>query len=349
MTLAQTASITKKIITLSAVILFLGLISFTVYKIWHVYYISHLPPVVEKADIKFGLLPALEFPSSFVSSSNFSYSLDTTTGSLPKVGVDKGFDKIMKVYFITRFYTTLLSPDRSKTLATKFSINTEPQILSETEYRFQDSVKILTVNLDTGNFLYNKEATISGKENLDSDDKLVLDFENVLSNLGILTDDLKKGRTKISLLKNSGGNLVSTDLRAETVAAQISLWPPNIDQKSIFTPNFNKALVSATLIKSASDLENYLSLQFINFSIDTTTFATYPIKETEEAYNDLKAGKGIVILQPLKPQISISSVYLGYFLSDKYTPFLQPIYVFEGQNFVAYVPAITNNFLTQGH
>ena len=88
-------------------------------------------------------------------------------------------------------------------------------------------------------------------------------------------------------------------------------------------------------------------MQFINFPIDTTTYATYPIKTAETAYNDLKTGKGIVILQPPKAQVSISSVYLGYFISDKYTPYLQPIYIFEGQNFVAYVPAISSEFFNQ--
>lgn len=346
MTLTQTADITRKIITLTIIVLFLATVSFIIYKIWHAYYISHLPPIEEKADSKFGLLPPPDFPQSSVSSSNFSYSLDTTTGSLPKLGVEAGFNKLMKVYFITRFYATLLSPERSKGLAEKFGITAEPQILSETQYRFSASGKSLIVNLDSGNFLYSKEATSSARENLDFDDKLVSDFENILTNLGILTDDLKKGRTKVTLLKNAGGNLIVTNLRTEASAAQISLWPQNIDQKSIFSPDFNKALVNATVYKSASDLENYLIIQFINFPIDTTTYATYPIKTAESAYNDLKGGKGVVILQPPKPQVSISSVYLGYFISDKYTLYLQPIYIFEGQNFVAYVPAISNEFFT---
>ena len=136
-------------------------------------------------------------------------------------------------------------------------------------------------------------------------------------------------------------------LRTEAVAVQISLWRENIDQKSIFTSDFNKALVNATISKSASDLENYYALEFTNYPIDTSTFATYSIKTAEVAYNDLKSGKGVLILQPIKPQVSISSVYLGYYLPDNYTPYLQPIYVFEGQNFVAYVPAITDEFFTQ--
>ena len=349
MTLSQTADLTKKIITLSLLILFLGTVSFIGYKAWHAYYIAHLPPVVEKPDTKFGPLPQPDFPTSSVSSSNYSYSLDTSTGSLPKIGIDPGFDKIIKVYFITKSFSTLLSPEKSQNLATKFNINSEPQILSDTKYGFSDQGKSLTVDLDTGNFLYNKEATVSGKETLDSDDQLVSGFEQILSNLGVLTDDIKKGRTKITLLKSGGNNLIPTSLRAEAQAVQISIWPQNIDKKSIFTPDFNTALVNAIVIKSAISLDNYISIQFTNFPIDITTFATYSTKTPEAAYGDLKSGKGVVVLEPTKPQVSISSVYLGYYLSDNYNPYLEPIYVFEGQNFVAYIPAITDEFLTQGH
>lgn len=327
--------------------LFLAIVSFTAYKLWHAYYIAHLPPIEEKPDTKFGLLPMPDFPITSVSSSNYSYSLDTSTGSLPRIGIDPGFDKIIKVYFITKSFSTLLSPDRSQNLATKFNINSLPQILSETKYSFSDKDKNLTVDLDTGNFLYNKEATISGKETLDDDDKLVSGFKQTLNNLGIITEDLQKGRTKIILLRSEGNNLVTTNLRTEAQAAQVSIWPQSIDQKSIFTPDFNTALVNAIVVRSATDLDNYHSTQFINFPIDITTFATYPTKTAELAYANLKSGKGVVVLEPTKPQVSITSVYLGYYLSDKYNPYLQPIYVFEGQNFVAYVPAIADEFLTQ--
>ncbi len=344
MTLTQTAALTKRVIAIFLVMSFLGTISFSGYKIWHAYYIAHLPPIEEKPDLKFGLLPHPDLPTSSVSSSNFSYSIDTSTGILPKIGTDPGFDKIMKVYYVSKSFATLLSPEKSQNLADKFGISLDPKILSETEYKFQIQDKTLSINLDTGNFLYTKDATVSGHEALDNDDKLITDFENVLSTLGVLKDEFKKGRTKITLLKIDGKDFIQTKLRTEAQAVQISIWPQNINNKSIFTPDFNKALVSAIVVKSAENLENYLSLQYIYFPIDITTGATYPIKTTESAYADLKGGKGVIISEPNKAQVSISSIYLGYYLPENYTPYLQPIYVFEGQGFLAYVPAISDDF-----
>lgn len=344
MTLTQTAIITKQIITITILALVVGIISLIGYKIWYAHYLANLPPQEEKADTKFGVLPLPDFPKKEVSSSNFSYSLDTTTGGLPKVGFDPGFEKIIKVYFIVKPYATLLSPEKSQTLAEKFNIKNPPEILSETNYRFKDGDKTLTVDLDSGNFIYTKEATSSAKESLDGDDKMVVDFENLLSNLGGLKDELKKGRTKVTLLKTAGNELVPTTLRTEAQAVQISLWPEGLDKKGVFTADFNQALVNATVVKSASEVENYLSLNFTFWLIDTTTFATYPTKPAEAAFDDLKSGRGVVILEPTKPQVSITSVYLGYYLSENYSLYSQPIYIFEGPNFVAYVPAVSEQF-----
>lgn len=344
MTLTQTAIIVKQIIALSIIVLVLGLTSFIGYKIWYVYYLAHLPAVEEKPDIKFGLLPPPDLPKANVSSSNFSYSLDTTTGNLPKAGIDTGFEKIVKVYFVTQTFATLLSSERSQNLAEKFDLIVAPEILSETKYKFSDKEENLLVNLDNGNFSYTKEATISGKTALDDDNKLISDFEQTLSALGVLKDDLKNGRTKVTLLKNTEGKLIPTQLRSETEAAQVSLWPAPVDKKSIFTADFNKSLVNATVVGTTDNLNNYLSLNFSHYPIDSTTFATYPTKTSEAAFDDLKNGKGTIIIEPNKPQVSITSVYLGYYLPENYSPYLQPIFIFEGPNFVAYVSAINEQF-----
>lgn len=352
MTLTQTATIVRQVITISIIALVLGIASFIGYRIWYAYYLAHLPPVEEKPDTKFGLLPPINFPKVKVSTSNFSYSLDTTTGGLPKVGTDPGFEKIAKVYFVTQTFATFLSADRAGALAANFGLVTSPEISSETQYKYNDQdgvnsalrAKTLTVELDSGNFSYRNEATISAKVSLDDDNKLVSDFEQILNSLGVWKDDLKTGRTKVTLLRNDAGTLMPTQLRSEAAAAQISLWPSPIDKKSIFTADFNKALVNAVVSGAAGKLENYLSLSFTYYPIDTSTFATYPIKGAELAFENLKSGKGVVIAEPKSPQVSITSVYLGYYLSDDYSPYLQPIFIFEGPNFVAYVNAISEAF-----
>lgn len=332
MTLSQTATLTRRVIIIFLIALFGGTFSLIGYKIWYAYYLANLPPVEEKADTKFGLLPAPAFSTTSVSSSNFSYSIDTVTGGLPKVGVDSGFEKVIKVYFVTRTFASLLSPDRAQSLADKFGIKVSPKILSETNHFFEDNEKALNVDLNSGNFTYQRKiATPSGA--LEDDGKLISDFQRNLNNLGVLKQDLIGGRNKIIRLEDGGG--------------QISIWPASINSKPIQTNQFNKSLINATVSQSAENLDNYISLNFIYYPIDTSTFATYPINSAEQALEDLKFGKGSVVLEPNKPQVSITSIYLAYFLAETYNPYLLPIFVFEGPQFAAYVPAVTEQFQAQ--
>ena len=333
MTLTQAAILTKQSILLITILLFFGIGGFIGYQVWHTNYLKTLPPVEEKPNTSWGILPTPTFPISNVSSSNFIYSLDTATGNLPKVGKDKGFSKIVKVYFITKPYASLLSSEKSQELAGKFGINSPPQILSDTEYRFTQEQKTLDINLDSGNFIYKNEASKSAEEKLDEESKLTADFEQTLTTLGVLNQDLKIGKKEVKLLKS------------DAKAAEISLWLENIDSKPILTPEFNKSLINAVVSKNANDLKNYLSLEFIYWPIDLTTSSTYPLKDSQVAFDDLRSGKGIIIIEPSHPQVSITSVYLAYFLPKDYSPYLEPIYVFEGPQFVAYVGAIDNQFI----
>lgn len=345
MTLTQAAILTKQLIFFTILLTVVGIGSFVGYRAWYSYYLSTLPVVEEKPDTRFGILPPPDFPSSNVSSSNFTYSLDTITGNLPKLNENEDFPKIIKVYFINKPNASLLSSERSQELASKFGITTQPQILTDTQYKFTQDEKTLDVNLDSGNFSYKNLATNSATQSLDNDNKLVADFQSILRSLRVFKDDLTKGRTRIILLKQSGTDLTPTQLRTESIAAQVSLWPQEIEGKHIFTPEFNRSLISATVTQTTSDLKNYRLLDFTYWPIETTLSATYPTKTPDDAFADLQSGKATIIIEPGKPQVSITSIYLGYYLSQNYTPYLLPIYIFEGPQFVAYVSAIDKTFV----
>lgn len=314
MNLTQVAKFTRRAIIAFAVLIVVGLFSFIGYKIWYANYLASIPPVEEKPDLKFGSLPEINLPPSKVSSANYSYSLDTTTGNLPTFG------KIIKVYFQPKPIATFLAPERSKDIAKLFNIDSEPQILSETKYKFVLDNKNLTIDLDSGNFLFvqniaSESASITEAKNRPSE------FKQFLSQKNLLKEELKNG--PIKELNNI-----------------ISIWPQDIDKMPIKTTNLDKSLVFAEVFGSPLELKNYATLQYVFWPTDTTTFATYPLKIGTSAFEDLKQGKGVVILEPEKPQVSITSVYLAYFQSEEYSPYLQPIFVFEGPSFVAFVDAI---------
>lgn len=346
MTLTAVATLTRRLILFFIIITVLSTAGLIAYRIWYEQRLASIPPPEEKSDTKFGILPKLDLPAAQVSTSNFSYSLDTVSGGLPI------FNKNMKVFYSPKSYASFASPEKAVELAQKFDFSTAPEALSETRYLFKDSTRSLIVDLDSGNLSYQKIATQSATASLDEDNKLTVDFKNFLESKGLLKEDLKFGPTKLQYFKLTANQIVGVESRSEAQGAQISIWPTSIqfgpndnDKIPIITPEFNKSLVNCKVLSSASDLSNYISLDFIFYPVDTSTFATYPIKSSEQAFAELQAGQGVVLIEPTTPQVSITSVYLAYFQSQNYSPYLQPIFVFEGSHFVALIPAITSDYI----
>lgn len=337
MTLTQAATITKRFIVFTIAAVLIGTTSLIGYRIWYAQYIASLPPVEEKPDTRFGLLSEPKLPASTVSSSNFSYSIDTVTGNLPEL------KKIAKVFFIPQGIITLLSADRSKSIAEKLKVYSEPEILSDTQYRYISDSKSLLVNIDTGNFVFSKLSSDSAQLESININRATQDFKTLLSSFGILPEELQSGTAKAFFLN---GNLEPTEDPLEAQAVEISLWPAYIDELPIITPAFRTALIKAIANGPTHIIDNYNSIDFTYWPIDLTTFATYPIKTANQAFEELQAGKGVIVVENNQPRVSITSAYLAYYQQAEYTPYMQPIIIFEGPNFVAYVTAIMDQYLS---
>lgn len=320
MTLTQVASFSRKFVVFFIAISSLAAAGYIGTIIYRAYNPSPKIVVYEEADRKFGLLPVPKFPLS-VDSAKFTYSIDTIDGNLPT------FDRLVKVYIIPPPFASFLSPDRAISLAQSLNLIPIPQIISETEYKFTNTDSSLLVSLDSGNFHYSRASTASAAISI-KDPSLENDFKKFLEKLGLLNDNLKSGRAVIEDQKDY---------------TQISIWPNDIDGKKIYTASDKIALVNAVVDGSIKDFTSFMAINFTFWPIDTTSYATYQLKDANDALTDLKSGQGIIIQAPDNSRASITNVYLGYYQSIEYSPYLQPIIVFEGKDFLAYVPAITKD------
>lgn len=339
MTLTQAAVWTKKIITGSAIFIAAALFILLIYNLYQQYQISKQPNPSDIPQNSFGALPAINFPTSNISSSNYSYSLDTETGQLPSA------PKIMKVYFIPRTGVTLLAPDKSKALAQKLGFNNGPDTSSSTVYKYDDgNGGTLIMDLTTGNFHYSKNSLDIPDQNpnnkpltLPDNNTIVSNFKNYLSSADLLPAELNNGRTNVTYT-----NTNNTD----SDQAIVSIWPDNIDKVPIVTANFVHGLVKATVSKYKPGQVSINQVDYIYWPVDKTTSSTYLLKTPDQAYADLRSGASFVAVQPPNPNVSITSVFLAYFEMPDYTPYLQPVYVFQGPNFAAVVPAVNYQSVT---
>lgn len=332
MTLTQTSTLTKKLVIAGMITAVIGTAGGISYSIWHQSYLASLPKPEEKPEEKFGVLPALQFPASEVSSTNYTYSIDTTSGDLPEVS------KLMKVYFIPRAGVSLLAPEKSQKLANQLGFDNSPEKPSPTEHRYtNDSGDRLDIDLITGNFHYQKaEASASALLNNPPlpEEEAIKDFKDYLASSNLLPEDIAGSQGKIIL-----NNFPGTQIKNATV----SLWPADIDGTPIITATFNEGLIKALIAGAKNPVDMFLRIDYTYWPVDKTTFSTYPLKTTEQAFDDLKAGQSFISQEPLNPQVSIASVHLAYYESEEYIPYLQPVFVFEGPHFQALIPAISQN------
>lgn len=331
MTLTQAAIWTKRGVIGFIIFIVLAVSATVGYSIWYQYQISHRPPVEEKPEMKFGVLPSLLFPPQSVSTSNYSYTLDTVTGGLPQT------PKLMKVYFMPSTSVTLMAPDRAQKLAQSLGFTNGPQIISPSVNKYTDNNSgELNIDLTNGNFHFQRLTSTDSAELTKNvtNEQLTQDFSGYLESKGLLNEDLRPGRTA---LINSKATLTTSK------AVDISIWPADFENLPIVTAYSNYSLIKATVTNLEKETDKFIRLDYTFWPIDKTTYSTYPLKTADEAFSELRGGKGFVSLESPNPKVSITTVTLGYYESEDYSPYLQPVFLFKGPEFAAIIPAIKTN------
>lgn len=339
MTLTETAAATKRGLRITlifgSIFLVLWLIFLFVYNnVWVPYQKTQTKP-----EQRFGPVQKPKFPTSLASTSIFEYSLDTNSGTLPT-----GLPRLLNVYFIPPQETSLLAPDRARRLADSLNFTSDPLILSPNSYRYSDQDGgQLTIDLSTGNFSYSRVIPASSPNGqpllqdpvLGQESELVAELTSLLFTKGLLLPNFQKPRSLVSY-DNPNRQMAST--------AQVSIWPNNIGDFPIVTDNPSVGPISTTMTKYLDQNLKFSKLSYSVWSFDSQTFSTYAIKPINQVFEDFKSGQGVVIKNTTQgSKVSVTKIYLAYYLSSQYQPYLEPIYVFEGDNFTAYIPALTDD------
>ena len=108
------------------------------------------------------------------------------------------------------------------------------------------------------------------------------------------------------------------------------------------TDQSNRGNISFIISGSRKSDKRILRAEYSYWPLDTRSFAAYQIKTSQQAFIELKAGKAYyAALPPNQTQIVITNSYLAYYDGESSQLYMQPVFVFEGENnFLAFVPAI---------
>lgn len=353
LSLHNTVETLKKLVKWSA-ILAAGMISLVLlFRIGAAMKNIYFPTAAEPPDVKFGKLPRIAFPESVITDT-LTYTIDTLSGELPV------FQDRAKVFKIEQPSLTLLNANRAKDKAdslgfTDFSGKVLPHsILSPTVYQWQNDVfglrRTLTIDIESyGLTLTSTYKTNAGVLNptYTSDEKRAIDkAAEVLRYGNVDMNDIDFEKTGSLLLKIANNTLVPAPSLSTAHVAQVNFYQKNRDELPIFYPRYPVSTMNFLVSLRALDINDVVEAH-INYKKILDESATYPIKTAQEAFQELQDGKGYIAnYYGSGTAITITDVFLGYYVGEAKQEYLTPIIIFQGEgDFYGYVSALKNDWL----
>lgn len=385
MTLHNTAELMKKTGIGSAIGLGVIIMLVIFFRIGVVIKAILNPPRIEPANQAYGKIPPLEFPASTVKG-DFTYSIDTLTGKLPEdfpdrlivypiinkepslLDLENARKKIAKLGFIDDAGNALPEIPRggtmyewheSKGFQRKVLYDTVSQNFTMTSnYIVSNTILRAQTNPNETSALAATQAFLSGIDSMPTD----VDLDKTKN-----PDQKINYITKPQLFSINGNELVPASSLSDTQVIRVDLYQKDIAYKLTAGQNGNLTRFqdfdlnlpilyphppysTMNFIVGSGDQDNEVvsaiyKHQSINLTPDKE--ATYPIKSVEQAYEELKSGKGYIAAYKVpNNQVIITDVYLAYYLGETRQDYLMPIIVFEGNNgFFGYISAVNDEAL----
>jgi len=338
MTLSEITGDTRAILKWAVRILGFIIILFLVFKIKDAIFPAPPPPPT----VGFGKLPSPEFPKS-ASNKNFTYSLDTITGSLPV------FPTSQKVFRMLETQPDLLSLSKALKKAKSIGFEGAPVKISENVYQWKDLKKGRTLTMNILNFNFNLSSDFLGNPNSKTFDKDT-DFaisvaKDFLQRMNLFQNDLDEVKTKTELFSIKNFSIVPSTSLSNSQIIRVNFFQKPFNSLPIYYPQNSLSPLNFLIGKLSGEIQVVEANFFYQKPSDISS--TYPIKTAKEAFSDLKNGKGYVSTAPATSNVLIKKVSVGYYISEKKQNFLLPIVVFEGENFQAFVTAVTDEWVNK--
>ena len=223
-------------------------------------------------------------------------------------------------------------------------------------YTLVDRTKRLVVNIDNFNYTYSQEFDEQMRLALSSasmlnEDGVKTKAQEILRLLNRYPTDLAQGIQTVSYIayrEASGSAQASADIVQDPQIANmvaVDFFPPKISDIDTVTEDFVSSPSRVVFIPQNSKDDFVVKAQVQIFERSEDQNSSYPLKTGDQVFQDLQTGRGFLIQGSDalrgKTLVNIKKLYLAYLIPGYYTPYIQPVYVFIGEdNFVAYIPAV---------
>jgi len=305
-----------------------------------------VPSAPPAPTVAYGKLPQIFFPDSI--KGDFTYTIDTISGDLPT------FPPSQKVFKMNVNEPNILAVEKASEKVSDVGFDPRPQQISDFIFRWRNPNPpqqnlVLNTKLDefnlTSSFL-NNQNLLNGR-NFTNNSQPIGFATDFLKSLEFYPDDIDTERTKVEFGIVENGVIKPSTRAVNSNVATVYFFQKDKDEIPIVYPQGGNS--SMRLMVGAGDLlGKILDGKFSHQNI-TDDSATYPIKTTQEAFEELKAEKGyIATYSGSGNEIVIKNVFIGLYSEGRFQQYLAPVIVFEGNdNFVAYVLAVKDEWINK--
>ncbi len=299
--------------------------------------------------VAFGKLQPQSFPQNAVNQ-NFTYSIDTLTGSLPF------FANQTKIYRIKPIQPDLLAVNKFEEKASNIGFLRGYTAISDKIFEWKSNPNLGNIEKYIRVNIVNEDFTITSRYKSDND---VLNAKNLpdipdakniavnmLQQMNAIEEDIDLEKTKTNLYSIQNSSLVTSTSLSSSQIIEVNLYQKDIDKLPIFYEKANSSNISI-LIGGGGYRGQIVGADFIHQTVSDES-STYPIISANQAFEELKNGRGYITSYFGKnTNISINNIFLAYYMGSQAQDFLMPIMVFEGNDgFFAYVSAITDEWIS---
>lgn len=303
---------------------------------------------------EYGLLPPLDIPQVQLPPT-LTFKLETPDGSANVQNLKNTFGRpleYVKVYFMPQTLPNLLGPERVKERAGALGFVSEPESVGPNVARFRKGNPPAVLDIHSLTQAFRLYRPVNPGDIIKTPPKSTEEAHLALNNFlkgALLPEEISKGEPKYRFLRASGNGYSEVPSLSEADAIRVDLFRESLDDLPVYTTDPSIGPIWAIVAGTTTVNTPVLEVDYRYYPVEREEFSSYPIKTSLQAWQELGEGKGSIVrlIPPDDNNITIRRIYLGYYDSTtKPLQFMQPIYIFEGDNnFLAYVPAVTGEWV----
>src|SRR3989344_3272014 len=342
-TLSQTSEISKKAFVGGLVVvglIFLSILTFR-FGLTVKNMLFPLPPPA--STVAFSKISKLDISEGVKPPEKIDYKVETISGGLPKLAHE------IKVFKIDPPRPSFGDLERTKAHVANADYRKEPESVMDRTAIFRNSRNpdfVLTINITSGNFVMgsnylNKQELLNVRPS--SMEEAIETARDFLNKLRVDLSLINEKDPKNQLLKFEDGSLDEAVSLSSANFVKVLFPRQPIDEVKVINPKLD-TVPAWVLVSKREAVEAKVAMQ----DIAKHKFSTYPLKEVDQAFEELKNGKAAFNKEIDGTVFSVREVEIVYLEGENYQPYLQPVYLFKSDNnLAAYVPAGDKNWISE--